>query len=32
MLTYRGKPIPTWLIVLTGALPAAMCLLLIWID
>ena len=32
MLTYRGTPIPTWLIALTLALPVALAVILLWLD
>ena len=32
MLTYRGRTIPKWKIVLTAALPVAITLLLILLD
>ena len=32
MLTYRGKPIETWKIVLTAALPVAITVILLLLD
>ena len=32
MLTYRGTPIPKWLIVITIALPAILAIVLICLD
>ena len=32
MLTYRGTPIPKWLIAITIALPMILAAVLLWLD
>ena len=32
MLTYRGTPIPKWLIAVTIALPMILAAVLLWLD